>query len=132
MVNKFRLRNPGAGPGFAWLRLGLDERLPEPSLSHLFTCNLAQTFFAHYYHLPEVMAKSQAEYGKHLLMLKKELNIPGSINNPTMFRGIMAAVMYEFIAMTSPHAWRTHVLALSKIMEVGCRSKYWHSKLILD
>ncbi|KAL9599065.1 MAG: hypothetical protein Q9219_004099 [cf. Caloplaca sp. 3 TL-2023] len=117
LVNKLRINKSGDGSGFSWLRSGLDNNTVKLSVSHLFTRNLAQAFFGHYHHLPEVMANARVEYGKHLLILKKQLNTPSSVNDFNMFHGIMAAVVYEFVVMTSPDAWGTHVLALAKIMQ---------------
>ena len=99
LVNKFNIGTPGDGAGFSWLRPGLEAATEaEMNVSHLFTRNLAQAFFGHFYNIPEVIAKAQADYGKHLLMLKRELEIPGSIVSAHLFRGIMAAVMYECVA----------------------------------
>ncbi|KAL8828688.1 MAG: hypothetical protein Q9170_006491 [Blastenia crenularia] len=114
LVNKLRIHEK---LGFAWLRWGLNDKPGEPGLPQLFTRDLAQAYFGQHHHLPEVTLNAQVSYGRHLLSLKKELSLPGSIDDPDLFLGIMTAVMYEFVAMTSPDAWRTHVYALARILE---------------
>ena len=125
LVNKFNVGTPGDGKGFSWLRLGLeDTKDKEFNLAHSFTKNLAQSFFGHFYKLPEVVAQAQVAYGKHLSVLQKELNVPGSVGRQQLFRGIVAAVLYECIALTSLEGWRMHTSALARILEVSIHSLY--------
>ena len=119
LINKFSIGTPGDGGGFSWLRLGLDHHSEgEMTVAHRFTRNLAQTFFGHYYSLPEVIAQSQVQYGKHLSMLKQQLDLPESIYNDHLFAGILAAVLYELIAVTTNQGWTMHTSALARIIEV--------------
>lgn len=119
LVNKFRVGKIGDGQGFSWLSLGLDSPPGEMTVAHRFTRNLAQAFFGHYLMLPEVIANSQVQYGKDLLMLKKELDHPGSIYNNYLLASILTAVLYETIALTSHFGWMIHASALERIIEAS-------------
>ncbi|KAI4215474.1 MAG: hypothetical protein LQ351_001943 [Letrouitia transgressa] len=119
LVNKFSIGKIGDGQGFSWLSLGLDSTPGEMTVAHHFTRNLAQAFFGHYLMLPEVIANSQVQYGKHLSMLNKELNYPDAIYNNYLLTSILTAVLYETIALTLPFGWMMHISALERIIEAS-------------
>lgn len=104
---------------FSFLRPGLAAAHDDSHLPYLFTHSFAKAFFGQYYRMPSVIADAQAEYGNQLLVLNKNLNMPGSTDYVSLFYGIMAAVMYEFVTVTMPDAWSWHISALAEIVEVS-------------
>ncbi|KAI4254427.1 MAG: hypothetical protein LQ352_003098 [Teloschistes flavicans] len=102
---------------FSFLRSGLAARHGDSYLPYLFTRSFAKAFFGQYYRMPGVVAEAQADYGNQLLILKQDLSSPESTDYPSLFYGIMAAVMYEFVTMTTPYAWSWHVSALARMVE---------------
>ncbi|KAI4197900.1 MAG: hypothetical protein LQ350_005659 [Teloschistes chrysophthalmus] len=104
---------------FSFLRPGLAAAHDDSHLPYLFTHSFAKAFFGQYYRMPSVIADAQAEYGNQLLVLNKNLNMPGSTDYVSLFYGIMAAVMYEFVTVTMPDAWSWHISALAEIVEIG-------------
>lgn len=104
---------------FSFLRSGLAARHGDSYLPYLFTRSFAKAFFGQYYRMPGVVAEAQADYGNQLLILKQDLSSPESTDYPSLFYGIMAAVMYEFVTMTTPYAWSWHVSALARMVEVS-------------
>lgn len=104
---------------FSFLRPGLAAAHDDSHLPCLFAHSFAKAFFGQYYRMPSVIADAQAEYGKQLLVLKKNLSMAGSTDYVSLFHGIMAAVMYEFVTVTMPDGWSWHISALAKIVEVS-------------
>lgn len=117
----FDLEPLGCVSSYSWLRYALDRNSSGVDISHLFAGAFTQAYFAHYYLLPEVMTRARSQYGKHLLLLKNILNRPTVICTEHLVQGIMTAVFFELLSVTSPEATKMHLDALAKIVEVSRR-----------
>ncbi|KAL8819986.1 MAG: hypothetical protein Q9223_001691 [Gallowayella weberi] len=102
---------------FSWLRCGLSTYTGAANLPQLFASNLAQAYFAHYYAVPEMMAVAQAQYGKHLLILKDLLDSPSMVNTNQLVQGIMIMLIFAYLIPTAPNAGNVHTSALANIVE---------------
>ncbi|KAL8637555.1 MAG: hypothetical protein Q9228_005187 [Teloschistes exilis] len=109
---------------FSFLRPALAAAHDDSHLPCLFAHSFAKAFFGQYYRMPSVIADAQAEYGKQLLVLKENLSMAGSTDYVSLFHGIMAAVMYEFVTVTMPDGWSWHISALAEIVESHGRVAY--------
>ncbi|KAL8904573.1 MAG: hypothetical protein Q9171_007006 [Xanthocarpia ochracea] len=107
------------GAPFSWLHDGMHVNNEKASISNHFALDLAQAFFGQYFSLPKVIDGAQARYGRHLLMLKECLNAPSMISSNDLFHAILTAVVFETIMQISPRAWLVHMLALTRIIQIG-------------
>ncbi|KAL8678371.1 MAG: hypothetical protein Q9186_005265 [Xanthomendoza sp. 1 TL-2023] len=124
---------------FSWLRCGLSTYTGAANIPQLFAGNVAQAYFAHYFFIPEMMAVAQAQYGKHLVILRKALDSPNIVNTNHLVQGMMLVVLFEMLNSTSPNAWTMHTGALASIIEgyeqprlstSGASRLLWVNKLI--